>query len=334
MRTKKDGEVEGYVAGSSYTIYSCETCATKWCFPHVAGKEVYDLIYSHRDGAPGYARYAQYARDVLKTRNPLRFISSQEEMYYAVVKEIKQNLETKGTILDVGCGLGYLTYALHQSGYEATGIDISLEAIQQARKIYGNYFVCDDFFLFKGSEGGYDVICMLELIEHVDNPKAYISKALMLLKPGGLLIVTTPNRSFFTKEALWNTELPPVHLNWFSEDGIRSLAENLSLSVNFFDFTSYNILHGDLNTSTNGESSQRTSIFSEEGKPLYEPYVKSRLRIVTEKLHIYPPLKTIRHVKRKTFEFSKILLSSKTLYQKRSNILCVTMRRREKNVVV
>ena len=70
-----------------------------------------------------------------------------------------------------------------------------------------------------------------------------MADAIRLLNPGGRLIVTTPNRSFFDPSAFWQTDLPPVHLWWFSENSLLSIGRSLNRSVSFIDFTAYNRKH-------------------------------------------------------------------------------------------
>jgi SAM-dependent methyltransferase len=83
---------------------------------------------------------------------------------------------------------------------------------------------------------------MVEVIEHLEEPVAVMENALRLLSPGGSIVLTTPNRSFFGYDEPWSTDLPPVHLWWFSEDSINAIAERVSCSVEFVDFTGYNAL--------------------------------------------------------------------------------------------
>lgn len=311
--------INGYVEGESYKIVSCETCGTREALPHVAGTTVYDWIYAHRSVAPGYARYAQFADEVLATPDPLTYLSHEEEMYYGVAKSVRQYVPKGGKILDVGCGLGYLTYSLNKDGYHATGIDISKEAVDNARKTYGDFFLCGDFFMI---EGAYDAICMLELIEHVEDPSAFIAKAKTLLKEGGVLIMTTPNRSWFPEHDLWNTDLPPVHLTWFTEEGIRKLLVGNGLVPKFFDFKWYNLLRGTL-LAPRPAQGVRAPAFSSTGKLLAVPYEKSKLRRRTEKYGVYKLFKSSRRLLQKPKEFLTAIFNPSRISLHRSGTVCV-----------
>jgi len=321
-----EGKIEGYIKNSFYNIFLCLDCDTKWVSPHVEDFTVYNLIYSKKD-TPGYMRYNDYSEEIIHSINPLRFLKAKEEMYYGVIKSIDKEVKNGGTVLDVGCGLGYMTYALVKGGYKATGLDISDNAVKEASKRYGNYFLCKDFFSFNGTEGGYDAICMLELIEHVSDPKKYIEHAITLLNPKGILILTTPNRSWYPHGSLWETDLPPVHLTWFSEKGIELLVKKLNFSLYFFSFSFYNIFYGTVRKPLIVSNFARESFFTENGTPLYPRYTKSRIRLITEKIYIYKLLKTFQLLIYKCGEFLEILLSPNSLCLKRTAIICAVIKK-------
>lgn len=314
--------IEGYIEGNSYIVKVCNYCGTHMASPHQSDSQVYEWIYKNRRVAPGYARYAQFADEVLSVQNPLLFLAQKEEMYYGVANEIQRIASRNGKILDVGCGLGYFTYALNKAGYSATGIDVSKEAISNAKEKYGNMFVCEDFFTYSPDEK-YDVICMLELIEHVDDPRAYIERACALLKPNGWIIVTTPNRSWFPKEDIWNTDLPPVHITWFSEKGMIKLLSSHGLIPQLFDYWKYNLSRGTLCAPLHTPEI-RSSVFNREGRLLVTPYHKSKMRIFTEKLYVYHFLKRSLELVQKLHDYLNAIFCPSRVALHRSGTICIS----------
>lgn len=321
---KKDGDIEGYIQGSMYGVYSCLGCETKWSSPHVSDDRVYNLIYSHKADVPGYMRYGVYATDVLTKRSPLQHLSLQEETYYGVVKSVRTHVSKRGKILEVGCGLGYMTHALSKAGYEAIGLDISSEAINQAKEKYGDKFVCENFFNFKGVEGGYDAVCMLELIEHVEDPSKYIEKALSLLKPDGIIIITTPNRDWYTEDSLWGSDLPPVHLTWFSEKGMKKLAEKSLCTASHTSFIFYNLMYGSI-LKPSSAPQVNPSFFTRSGEPLFSRYTHSRAYELTNRLYLYTLLKGVQKFVHKAKELLIILISPHRISLTRSHTQCVVL---------
>ena len=110
----------------------------------------------------------------------------------------KQNLN----ILDVGPGHGFFSFLVKKEFPEYKKIDIvdiSETSLEMTKDIIGfdnnkiNYFL-KDIFAFDGSIV-YDFIVLGEVIEHLDDPKAILTKLSNLLAPGGLLWVTTPTNS-------------------------------------------------------------------------------------------------------------------------------------------
>jgi SAM-dependent methyltransferase len=220
--------------------------------------------------------------------------------------------------------LGYVSYSLNKAGYKVTGLDVSENAVASAKKMYGDFFICEDFFKHKPKQL-YDVICMLELIEHVDDPGAYIAHVRTILKPNGRLILTTPNRSWFSKADVWNTDLPPVHLTWFSEQGVQEFLSSNGFVPKLFDYKWYNFCYGSL-LKPAPVRGVRQPVFSENGELLTVPYEKSNIRKVTEKLHIYILLKKTEGMIKKIFEIFKIVINPTRISLRKSNTICISAR--------
>ena len=97
------------------------------------------------------------------------------------------------TALDVGCAYGFVVSLLRKLGYEASGIDISNYAVMRGKELSeGNLLVSDAQHLpFKASS--FDLITCFESLEHLPRSILALNRIYELLKPGGILIITTPN---------------------------------------------------------------------------------------------------------------------------------------------
>ncbi len=172
----------------------------------------------------------------------MNYLAEEEDIYWGVREAFKQFPKGNPRILEVGSGFGYLTYALAQRGYDIKGLEISSVAVEEATRRYGNLFICGDVFEFSQKSGPvYDVIIFTEVIEHVPTPKAFLSAINAMLSPGGKIIITTPNKTPYPSTILWETEPPPIHLWWFSEQSMGFLGKLLGHHLSFIDFTEFAI---------------------------------------------------------------------------------------------
>ena len=227
----------GYVEGTKYHIYHCPNCNTNFIDQNSIDISIYDIIYSQKN-VLGYDRYFKYAEKVKTVKDPLKYLALSESMYYPVYRFLKgkKNLN----ILEVGCGNGYLSYSMNKMGHDVTGIDLSANAIANAKKNYGNYFVNSSVEEFgKNKNVKYDLIVSTEVIEHVKNPVLFFKDLYNLLSKNGTLILTTPDMGFAKNDSIWFTDLPPVHLFWFSSNSFQKICLDNNYKYSFFNYKCY-----------------------------------------------------------------------------------------------
>jgi 2-polyprenyl-3-methyl-5-hydroxy-6-metoxy-1,4-benzoquinol methylase len=167
--------------------------------------------------------------------------TSNSALLYEVVREIAaHHLKGTATVADVGCGRGSL-HAVLAGGFERyLGIDIVRHAeFPVSRDVEFIEANLDAPTLALPTVQA-DVVCCLETIEHVENPRALVRALVRLAKPGGLLIVTTPNQlSLLSKlslvlknEFVHFQERPglyPAHLSALLEIDLRRIARENEL---------------------------------------------------------------------------------------------------------
>ena len=123
--------------------------------------------------------------------NPLRV---------SYIERRAQGLDRK-SILDVGCGGGILAEALAQKGARVTGIDMAELSLKVARmhmheaELEIDYQLSTVETFAEHNEARFDIVTCLEMLEHVPDPASIITSASRLLKPDGLLFLSTINRN-------------------------------------------------------------------------------------------------------------------------------------------
>lgn len=237
------GEIPGYQRGDLFTIYECQDCDSSFALgKNDINHSIYELIYKNVEAVPGYARYHQISKQILSVEDPLNWLKNIEGTYHSCISIIEDAFSSKRDetcIVELGCGQGYLTFALNKAGYNCYGIDISQTAISLARKRYGEYFHCGSLsdFLTNSGKKPTHIICT-ELIEHLEDPKEFIKSVTSAMSINTKFIITTPNK-FKPTNSIWDTELPPVHLWYLTKKGVSSISRNLSLNIEFYNFDNF-----------------------------------------------------------------------------------------------
>jgi SAM-dependent methyltransferase len=148
-----------------------------------------------------------------------------------------------GRALDVGCGLGWLLSALGGK-WEKHGIEVSAYAAEKARR-YAKIFT-GPMLDYPEAAGTFDLIVMHHVIEHMTDPAANIKRVRELLKPGGSLVLGTPDfdsgcaRRFGRNFRLLND---PTHVSLFSSDSMHRFLRDHGFSIIQVDYPFFGTRH-------------------------------------------------------------------------------------------
>jgi len=127
-------------------------------------------------------------------------------------------------VLDIGCGGGFLSNYLTTSGFTVTGLDASQESLLIAQRYDvtgGSCYVMGDAYHLPYAGGEFHAACVMDFLEHVDDPGSVLAEAARILKPGGLLFFATFNRNFISwlfmiKSVEWFVRNTPPNLHVLS----------------------------------------------------------------------------------------------------------------------
>lgn len=161
--------------GAHGAIYDCRECGTLQQPALVAREDLEELYGAMRDDA-----YLQEEQGRRRTaRRLLDLIGSHGR---------------GGRLLDVGSGYGLLLDEARAAGYEVTGLELSASAAAYAREILG-LDVREQMIEQLDSDEAFDVITLIDALEHLRDPVSTIDRCHALLSPGGLLCIVTPDPS-------------------------------------------------------------------------------------------------------------------------------------------
>ena len=131
-----------------------------------------------------------------------------------------------GRLLDVGCGAGFFLKAAERQGWEVEGIEISSAAAEYARTVLGLRVRLARLEEAAFPDSAFDVVTLLDTLEHLGDPLRTLSEVRRVLKPGGRIILNTPDIESASRRELgedWAVLSPAEHLSYFSARTLRRM---------------------------------------------------------------------------------------------------------------
>lgn len=120
------------------------------------------------------------------------FLANWDAAFYAKYTDALMTGRQGDRILDVGCGAGQVVGQLTKAGYESYGVDVSEPNIQRARKFSERCQLYDGRNL-PFADGHFASVGALNVLEHVEEPEAFIRDLVRVTAPGGQVIISSPN---------------------------------------------------------------------------------------------------------------------------------------------
>ncbi|MCB1178865.1 MAG: class I SAM-dependent methyltransferase [Leptospiraceae bacterium] len=207
-------------------IHKCNTCKLQAIHPRekINFKEMYSEKY--------YTGKSEYSyKDERRTEKYDSYV------WDARIKNIKKFIKN-GNFLDVGCSFGGLLSRAKQAGFNPYGVEVSEFSSEFTRKkgipvFTGNFIDCEY------EENFFDVITMIEVIEHLENPSKVFDKLYSLVKPGGLVVIQTANfDGLQAKEEGKNYHYYlPGHLYYYSDSNLTNFLKERG-------FSKFNVYYG------------------------------------------------------------------------------------------
>ncbi|MCW5970263.1 MAG: class I SAM-dependent methyltransferase [Blastocatellales bacterium] len=207
-------KVSSFGLKGGYPLGRCDGCGT---------------IFAPVDGATGKTRelYEHYYNSV-RFDLPATAAATLERLVRSC-----ERYRSLGRWLDIGYGEGGLLRIVESHGWKCHGTELSPQALDFGRS-QGWIVASDPEKDSRFEPGGFDVVTMIEFIEHALEPSNALAQAARLLRPGGLLYLTTPNAGSINRRILgidWSVISPPEHVTIWSAEGIKTALERVGLKV-------------------------------------------------------------------------------------------------------
>jgi SAM-dependent methyltransferase len=214
-----------WVRKGSYELYRCSGCSAVFTHPMPSRAELLQLYTSEQyflgGGTQGYA--AGY--DVSA--------GTQSRLYEMILDQIGRP-QAGANLLEIGCAEGYFLDAARTRGWDVAGVELSPVAAAAARRTFGLQVFEGALDELSLGPSGYNVVVLLDVIEHLTNPARTVKTATRMLRPGGRLIIKTPDIGSAYARRLgvhWPQIKPPEHLVYFEFASLEKMLEACGCAV-------------------------------------------------------------------------------------------------------
>lgn len=220
---------------SPFSIVQCAQCTTLHLTPLPTPEllsQIYNSNYYHdEDLEHGYLDYSAQSTNIKKTyKRRLRYLKN------------FLPLNSSPKILEIGCALGFgLSEAVDILGGSIIGCDVSQEAVESTKKLgfvayLSNFYGISQEILPQSI----DVIYAFDVIEHLPNVNLFIDWVKKVLRPGGILFLTTPDMDHILNRLLGRRSPSikiPQHISYFTKSSLKkALSDGFTLEADAWDF--------------------------------------------------------------------------------------------------
>lgn len=224
----------------SHSNSSCYICNAYTSFYCNKGNAIYQrcnkcgLIY--QNPLPTIQEMKKYADQEYSEGGVYADYVSGRDLKYATfrqrVKSI-QNYKTTGKLLDVGASCGYFIDVTLEAGFDSFGVEFSEVAIAAASNQARERIMLGDVNEINLTHhNSYDVISAFDILEHTINPLEFLTHLKQLLKPNGLLVISTPDTEHFLRSIMgthWPMLQPYQHTYLFSKFSFQLALQKVGL---------------------------------------------------------------------------------------------------------
>lgn len=209
-------QITPYKKKNEWQVYRCGACSLLFVDPIPDDLSVY-YTEGYFTGDMTLDGYMDYDEDKAATRDSY-------ERLLDMLEQVCGGSLAGRTLFEVGCATGFFLELAAARGATVSGIDISSYAVTEAQQkgldaVVGTVEDIPD-------ARQYDIVVMLDVIEHVRHPRADIQATHRLLRTAGIVVFITPDTGSLYARLLgkrWHAFVPPQHLFYFNKKNITTL---------------------------------------------------------------------------------------------------------------
>lgn len=195
--------------GRLWTLFRCQDCGHIFANPCPPPGAVAQLYRQIKD--PAYEEEAM----------------GRAQNFKPILNQLERFFPQKGILLDVGAATGIFLALARDRGWKVSGIEPSLWAVDVAAKKYNLHLIPNSFEEAELPANHFQVISMIDFIEHIPQPLEAVRKAARLLQSNGVLVIVTPNIESLAARVAgkkwWHFR--PAHLAFFTDSSLKELLE-------------------------------------------------------------------------------------------------------------
>ena len=215
----------------TYRLLRCNDCGLKYIQPRPAWEAIKKLYSDER-------YYEEAGTDGFNEDGSLKFPPHKSYLCGLILDEIEPYMRVpKPRVLDVGCGWGHFLKTVKDKGWEAEGLELSRISADYVRERLGVNVLNGSLgeALFKAED--FDLVHIADVLEHMPEPFEALEEARRILRPGGIIVLKTPNAGSFLNKldilylkcvfyALPRKQLFLQHLYHFTAPALKKSVEN------------------------------------------------------------------------------------------------------------